>query len=614
MTLGGIPQASAHAFLNASVPSPDSTVTTPLKEIKLSYSEPVEIRFSIFKVYKLNSGPGADMGALHTAAAALMAADLLKRGDEADRSDAGVANTTTTSTEIVVRLKELEPGAYAVLWRALSVDTHTTQGDFVFIYAPAGSWAPLNLPSDPLAAAFVQVGAPTEDRLPLRLQPPELPAVGITFWGLAGQSVLSLEPVAGLQDLPVDTRPPTPGIDAAPPPGYPTLDAASSDPPLLSLPSNIQVSGIMLYRFIGNSVSPVAGGNNLNDITPSPYPTLSDGTLEVAVNWTLSPSVSVFADLSPEYNTDMQWAPSDIEEAFIDVHDLLDLPGFGVRLGRDRIKLGFDGLLLDEGVFDSGRRDGVEMRETQLGPVSILGFMQYAVDDGLQVGNWSSTRRVWGARAEAQVVPGWMVGVSYRADTAEDGEVGPCPGIGCNVGSGFSAGVEGNLTAGVDLIVEAATYTRLGDIARYYYESDLALNLQQLLRIQSVQPVLTFWYKNFDPYTAPLDAPLGHLLTPDDFGLFNTNDNLTAGGARLDVALTPVLSVFALAEAGTYKDAGPNYYVYSFGVKYSLSTNTLIKAAYNAYWVAGGVVTTSPVTGLQLSDDQIVEVDLQRAF
>ena len=652
MTLGGAPPASAHAFLNASVPSPDSTITTPLTEIKLSYSEQVQIRFSIFKVYKLNTSPGADMGALHAAADALMTADLVKRGDEASRSDAGLANATNTSQDIVVRLKDLQPGAYAMLWRALSVDTHTTQGDFVFIYAPAGSWAPrtltsgrgasmpappANLPaladgpepeaaspgtgrgprpfaSDPLATPIVQGGNAAGGQLPLRLQLPEFDAGGVPLWELAGEPVLAREAVAGPQDLSVDTRAPTVEIDGAPPPVVQALQAAPSDPPLLTLPSNIQVSGVLLYRFVDNTLPPVAGGSNLNDLTPAPDPSLSDGSVEVAVNWTLSPSFSVFADLSPDYDTDFQWASSDIEELYIDAHNLFGVPGFGIRLGRDRIKLGLDGLLLDENVFDGGRRDGVEMRMTQLGPVSILGFMQYAVDDGLQVGNWTSTRRVWGARAEAQVGSSWNVDVSYRADTAADVEAGPCPGIGCNLGSGLSGSVEGNLMAGVDLTMEAATYTQSGDLARDYYAANLTLDLQHLLKLQSLQPVLTLWYKDFDPYTAPLDAPLGHLLTPDDFGLFNTNDNLTAGGARLDLGITPTLSVFALAEGGTYKDGGPNYNVFSVGVKYQLSANTLIKLSWSSYWVDGGIVTTSPVSGLQLSDNQMIELDLQRAF
>jgi len=643
MVLGGVLEASAHAFLNASVPSPDSTVSTPPNVVKLSYSEPVEIRFSIFKVYKLSSSPGADMRALHTAADDLMATDLLTRGDEASRSDAGVANTTSTSTDITLRLKDLEPGAYVVMWRALSVDTHTTQGAFVFVYTPVGSRAALNLtpgkaswmpplaggrepvapstgaargpipfPSDALAAPSVPGGDAPGVQQPLRLRLPEFGAVGVPRLELAGQPGPSLEGVAGPQDPAGDIRAPTPGIDAAPRPVFQALQAGSSDPP--SLPANVQVAGILSYRFVDNTVPPVAGGNNLNDLTPTPDPALSDGSLEVAVNWTLSPSFSMFADLSPDYNTDMQWAPSDIEQLYFDAHNLFGVPGFGIRLGRDRIKLGSDGLLLDESVFDGGRRDGIEMRMSELGPVSVLGFMQYAVDDGLQVGNWVSTRRVWGARAEAEVVPGWTVDVSYRADTAADFEAGTCPGIGCNLGNGFSASVEGNLMAGMDLIVEAATYTQSGDIGRWYDEASLALDLQQLLKVQSLQPVLTLWYKNFDPYTAPLDAPLGHLLTPDEFGLFNTNDNLTAVGARLDLSVTPALSVFALAEVGTYKDGGPNYGIYSVGVKYALSADTLLKVTYNIYSVDGGAVTTSPVSGLQLSNNQLVEVDLQRTF
>jgi copper resistance protein C len=131
--------ASAHAFLNASTPGADGVVGTAPKEVRLTYSEPAEIRFSIFKVYKIDTAPGADMRALHAAADGLVAAKLLRRGDEAARSDAGVANTTRTSADIVVRLKDLDPGAYVLMWRVLSVDTHTTQGSFIFVYTPGGS-------------------------------------------------------------------------------------------------------------------------------------------------------------------------------------------------------------------------------------------------------------------------------------------------------------------------------------------------------------------------------------------------------------------------------------------------------------------------------------------
>lgn len=379
-------------------------------------------------------------------------------------------------------------------------------------------------------------------------------------------------------------------------------------------PSPIQVSGVLQYRLFNDPYPPVAGGSNLNALTPTPaFPTLHDGILETAITWTLSPNLSLFADLTLENTTGSDFLPSDIEETYLDAHGLFGLPGFGLRLGRDRVKLGFIGLLIDETVFDGGRRDGVDARLAQVGPVSFFGFMQYALDDGLQVGNWSSSRRVWGGSAEVALAPGWTANVAFRTDTAGAAEAGACPGLGCNVGSGWSAGVDAAVMPGITLTVEAATYTLSGDVARWYYEPSLVLDLQQLLGLPA-QPVMTIWFKSFDPYTPPLDAPLGHLLLPADFSAFNTNDNLNGVGGRLDVSVTPAFAVFLLAEWGSYKGGGPHYTVYSAGAKYNFTASTLLKVSYNTYLVDGGVVTTSPVTGPQLSNAQVLEVELSKTF
>jgi len=325
--------------------------------------------------------------------------------------------------------------------------------------------------------------------------------------------------------LPLDVDVQVPHLVAQLPPVLSAGPGGPADPP-----SPIQINGVLMYRLFSDPYPPVAGGANLNALTPVPgLPNINDGIIETAINWTLSPNVSFFADLTLENTTGVDFNSSDVEESYLDIHNLLGASGFGMRIGRDRIKLGAEGLLLDENVFDGGRRDGIEARMTQLGPLSFLGFVQYSLDDGLQVGNWSSSRRVWGGAVSGQIMPGWTVDVAYRTDTAAAPEVGPCPGIGCNVGAGWSVGLDAAVTRAVDFTIEVASYTQQGDVARWYYEPMVAFDLQQLLGLPG-QPQLTLWYKRFDPYTAPLDAPLGHELLPGDFSAFNTNDNLTGWG------------------------------------------------------------------------------------
>jgi methionine-rich copper-binding protein CopC len=129
--------ASAHAFLKSADPGEDSTVIALPKEVHLTFTEPVELRFSIFKVYRLDAAPGAEQRQLNAAAGTLVSDVLQKRGDETVRADQGISNTTRTTTDVTVKLKpDLDPGAYVVMWRVLSIDTHTTQGFYVFVFTP----------------------------------------------------------------------------------------------------------------------------------------------------------------------------------------------------------------------------------------------------------------------------------------------------------------------------------------------------------------------------------------------------------------------------------------------------------------------------------------------
>lgn len=128
--------AYAHAFLDGGVPGPDAVVSERPEAVVLTFTEPVEVRASIFKVYPLT--PDEDPLRLRAQAAGLVDRVLQLRGDEDARVDAGLVAAGREAAEIRVRLQEdLPPGPYVVMWRVLSVDTHITWGHYVFTYAPA---------------------------------------------------------------------------------------------------------------------------------------------------------------------------------------------------------------------------------------------------------------------------------------------------------------------------------------------------------------------------------------------------------------------------------------------------------------------------------------------
>jgi methionine-rich copper-binding protein CopC len=129
--------AAGHAYLQTADPAEDAVVRTPPREVRLAFSEPIEVRFSTFKIYPLRVESGWDIRRLNGAAGLLVSEVLLKRDDEALRVDAGLASAPRTSAHIVLRVRaDLRSGAYVVMWRVLSIDTHTTQGFYVFTYAP----------------------------------------------------------------------------------------------------------------------------------------------------------------------------------------------------------------------------------------------------------------------------------------------------------------------------------------------------------------------------------------------------------------------------------------------------------------------------------------------
>ena len=104
-----MPAAYAHARLDHASPAVGSTVKAPPKQVTLWFTEALEPKFSSIEVRDAR-GAAMQTGRAH-----------------------GVAGNTA---ELAVAVKPLPPGTYTVKWKALSVDTHRTQGDFTFKVGP----------------------------------------------------------------------------------------------------------------------------------------------------------------------------------------------------------------------------------------------------------------------------------------------------------------------------------------------------------------------------------------------------------------------------------------------------------------------------------------------
>jgi methionine-rich copper-binding protein CopC len=98
----GTTVALAHAFLDHAEPRVGSTVQTAPRELALSFTQELEPAFSSVEVRDAN-GARVDQG-----------------------------KPRISADEMRVGLKPLPAGSYKVRWRALSVDTHTTEGSFSF--------------------------------------------------------------------------------------------------------------------------------------------------------------------------------------------------------------------------------------------------------------------------------------------------------------------------------------------------------------------------------------------------------------------------------------------------------------------------------------------------
>lgn len=130
----------AHAHLSESEPANGDVLAMAPEQVTLRFSEPLETMFSIFKVYRLDAE--VDLSAdnagqrLNGLAAALVNDVLELREDGPGRVDTGMESDGATTSELSIILEgDLPAGHYVAMWRALSIDTHTTEGYIVFSVA-----------------------------------------------------------------------------------------------------------------------------------------------------------------------------------------------------------------------------------------------------------------------------------------------------------------------------------------------------------------------------------------------------------------------------------------------------------------------------------------------
>ena len=111
VSLATVTRAEAHAFLDHGEPAVGGTVKQAPPEVRLWFTEGLEAGFSTLRVFDA-------------------------AGRQVDKKDARV-DPANPRRFIVSLPASLGAGTYKVVWRAVSTDTHITQGDFTFRVNPS---------------------------------------------------------------------------------------------------------------------------------------------------------------------------------------------------------------------------------------------------------------------------------------------------------------------------------------------------------------------------------------------------------------------------------------------------------------------------------------------
>jgi copper resistance protein C len=105
IVVAGLATVEGHAFLKRAEPAVGSTIQRSPGQVRIWFSEKIEPALSSVRVFDASGG------------------EVDKRDAPLDRSNQEL---------LCVSLPPLQAGTYKVVWRVVSVDSHTTKGSFTF--------------------------------------------------------------------------------------------------------------------------------------------------------------------------------------------------------------------------------------------------------------------------------------------------------------------------------------------------------------------------------------------------------------------------------------------------------------------------------------------------
>ena len=109
-SVAGLPVASAHSFPEQETPSAGQLLATPPSEVTIKFDAPIEKLFAKLEVLDTAGKP----------------------------ETTGSPQVDSSALTLSVKVAALKPGDYTVKWGVVCIDSHHTEGSYVFTVAGGG--------------------------------------------------------------------------------------------------------------------------------------------------------------------------------------------------------------------------------------------------------------------------------------------------------------------------------------------------------------------------------------------------------------------------------------------------------------------------------------------